>query len=112
MIIWKGYGFLVLVITVAIGALLSLLFSSMGSSEDTGAAVGAIISGLTIWFVGKKMNAPDKARTFIDKESGQELNIKPNHSLFFIKMQYWAFIIGGIGLIMLFGILFNGKSPF
>src|SRR5438105_3149025 len=105
MIIWKGYGFLVLVIALAIGAVFSLIFSGIGFTEDLGAAVGAVISGVTIWFVGLRFNAPEKARVLIDKQTGQEFTVKPVHSLFFIKMQYWAFIVGGIGLVMLIGIL-------
>jgi membrane protein YqaA with SNARE-associated domain len=77
-----------------------------------GAAIGAILSGIAIWFIGNKFNSPAKSRTFIDKESGQEVIVKPDHSLFFIKMQYWAFIVSGFGVIMLIGILVNGRSPF
>ena len=111
MIIWKGYGFLVLVIAVVIGAIVSLLFGKIGSTEDMG-AIGAIISAGVIWFVGNKLNDPTKDRTMIDKQTGQEVVLKPNHSLFFIKMQYWAFIVGGIGIIMLVDILIHGKSSF
>ena len=110
MIIWKGYGFLVLIIAVAIGATLSLIFSNLGSTEDLGAGIGAIISAGVIWIVGKKLNSPTKSRTLIDKQTGQEIIVKPDHSLFFIKMQYWAFIVGSIGIIMVIGILTNGKS--
>ena len=112
MIIWKGYGILVLVISFALCALLNLVFSSMGLMEDIGVAVGALISGISIWFVGNKFNATEKTKTLIDKQTGQEFTLKPDHSLFFIKMQYWAFIIGGLGLIMLIGIFVNGTSAF
>ena len=112
MIIWKGYGFLVLVIAVAVGAIVSLLFGKIGSTEDMGAAIGAIISAAVIWVVGNKLNDAIKDRTMIDKQTGQEVVFKQNHSLFFIKMQYWAFIVGGIGIIMLVDILIHGKSSF
>ena len=112
MIIWKGYGFLVLIIAVAVGAVVSLIFGAVGSTEDIGAGVGAIISAGIIWIIGNKLNSETKSRTMVDKQTGQEIVFKPNHSLFFIKMQYWAFIVGGIGIIMLIGILINGKSPF
>src|SRR6478752_1735570 len=99
MIIWKGFGILALIIAVAIGAFVSFIFGKMGSSEDLGAAVGALISAGIIWVVGNKLNAPEKSRVFVDKQSGREIVVKPNHSLFFIRMQYWAFIVGGIGII-------------
>jgi hypothetical protein len=112
MIIWKGYGILVLVIAVAIGAIGSLIFGKIGSTEDMGAAVGAIISGIIIWIVGNKLNSPAKDKVMIDKQTGQEVVLKPNHSFLFIKMQYWAFIVGAIGLIMIIDILIHGKSSF
>ena len=112
MIIWKGYGFLVLVIAVVIGAIVSLIFRKIGSTEDMGAGVGAIISGIVIWFVGNKLNAPAKDRAMIDKQTGQEVILKPNHSFLFIKMQFWAFIVGAIGVIMIIDILIHGKSSF
>jgi hypothetical protein len=55
-------------------------------------------------------NQPLKATVMIDKQTGREVKIKPNHSLFFIKMQYSAFIIAGIGIVMLCDILIHGKS--
>ena len=112
MIIWKGYGFLVLLITIAIGAVISLIFIGLGSTEDWGAAVGAIISGGVIWVVGNKLNSEEKNRIFIDKQTGQEILVKPEHSLFFLKMQYWAFIVSGFGLIMLIDVIIHGKSSF
>ncbi len=112
MIIWKGYGFLVLVISIAIGAIVSLIFANIGSTEDIGAGVGALISGGVIWIVGNKLNASSKNKIFIDKQTGQEILVKPDHSMFFIKMQYWAFIIGGIGIIMLIDIVVYGKLTF
>ena len=113
MIFWKGYGILVLVIAVAIGATVSFIFSKIGSTEDMGAAIGAIISGIVIWFVGNKFNASEKSRTMIDKQTGREFIIKPDHTLFFIKMQYWAFIVSGFGIIMLIDVLIHhGKLSF
>ena len=112
MIIWKGYGFLVLVIAIAIGAIVSLLFANIGSTEDIRAGVGALISGGVIWVVGSRLNASSKKRVFIDKQTGREVLVKPDHSLFFLKMQYWAFIVAGIGVIILIDILIHGKLTF
>lgn len=109
MIIWKGYGFLVLVIAVAISAIVSVIFGKMGSTENMGAAIGALIAAGVIWFMGNKLNSPAKSRTMVDKQTGQEVVFAPSHSLFFIKMQYWAFIVGAIGVLMLVSALNHGK---
>jgi hypothetical protein len=105
MIIWKGYGILVLVITFVIGWPTSYIFGKLGYKEDTGAAIGAIIAGVAIWFVGKKLNAPDNNKVILDKLTGQQIPYKQTHSMFYIPMQYWAFIISGIGLIGLITML-------
>jgi hypothetical protein len=112
MIFWKGYGILTLVIAIVVGGISSVVFSKVGSTEEMGAGVGAIISAIIIWFIGNKFNSAKNERIFIDKQTGREVIVKPNHSLFFIKMQYWAFIIGIIGLITVIGIIITGKSPF
>jgi len=112
MIFWKGYGFLVLVIALVIGATVSFIFGKIGSTEDIGAAIGAIISAFVIWIAGNKLNSPTKDKIMIDKQTAKEVIFKADNSLFFIKMQYWAFIVGGIGLIMLIDILIHGKSSF
>jgi low temperature requirement protein LtrA len=88
MIFWKGYGYLVLVIAVVIGAVAAFIFSKSGSIEDLGAAVGAILSGVVIWVVSSRLNSTTKERTIVDKKTGKEVILKPNNSLLFIKMQY------------------------
>ncbi|HEX2606543.1 MAG TPA: hypothetical protein VHK91_04150 [Flavisolibacter sp.] len=113
MIIWKGMGFLVLVVAVAVGALMSLLFeSAFHINRDWGAATGALVSAGIIWYMGRYFNAPSRDKVLIDKATGQEVVLKPDHSLFFIKMQYWAFIIGGIGVVMLIDLCIHGKQSF
>ena len=110
MIFWKGYGVLALVIAVVIGAIMSLLVKWIfGVNEDYGACAGTFISAIVIWIVGRKLNDPAKNRVMIDKATGREILFKPDHSLFFIKMQYWAFIVAGIGVIMLIQLIKNEK---
>ncbi|RYY25634.1 MAG: hypothetical protein EOP41_05075 [Sphingobacteriaceae bacterium] len=99
-IIWRGYGFLVPIITIVTGALVTVLFHIVSkSSEPWGISVGSFVAAAIIWFWGKKLNDPAKNKILVDKATGQELILKPNHSLFFIKMQYWAFVIGGLGMV-------------
>ena len=45
----------------------------------------------------------------IDKASGQEFLFKPDHSLFFIKMQYWAFLFGAVAVFLLLGAILAPK---
>jgi len=60
-----------------------------------------IFSALAVWLVGDKFNSLLKNRVLLGQQTRAEVVLKPDHSLFFIKMQYWAFILGAFGLFML-----------
>jgi carbamoylphosphate synthase small subunit len=87
--IWRGYGFLVPIIAMAVIALSSFIFNTLLKTAPlVGMSIGALAAATAIWFVGKKFNDPAKNRVMVDKATGQEYIISQNHSLFFIKMQY------------------------
>jgi len=108
--IWKGYGFLVPIITIALVGFTSVLFSSVfTTTQPYGVCIGALAAAVAIWYAGNSFNSPAKDRVMIDKATGQEWIIKPDHSLFFIKMQYWAYIVGAIGVFLLIALLISSK---
>ena len=98
MIVWSGKGFLS--VLVLVGSF--VLFANILPKEqgDYAFVLTFFTAGLFSWFMGKKWNEQN-ARTVIDKASGQEFLIKENHSLFWIKLQYWGLIFGAFGLIIL-----------
>ena len=98
MIVWSGKGFIsVLVLIVSLLLLVNVLPKDQG---DYAFVFAFFVAGAFSWFMGKKWNE-EEAKTFIDKATGQEIILKPNHSLFWIKLQYWGFIFGAFGLIIL-----------
>lgn len=98
MIVWSGRGILsVLVLVVSFVLFTSILPQELG---DYGIVVGFFATGAFSWFMGKKWNEAD-GRTMIDKASGQEVHLTPNHSLFWIKMQYWGPVFGILGIVIL-----------
>jgi hypothetical protein len=98
MIVWSGKGFLAVVILVLSFALFANVFPK--EQEDYAFVVAFFIAGAFSWFMGKKWNH-ENARTVIDKATGQEIVLKENHSLFWIKLQYWGIIFSAFGLIIL-----------
>ncbi len=111
MLIWRGYGILVAVITIVIGALFSLGFENFfGIHRDWGVVAGLFVSGIIVWFAGKKVNDPSRGKLVVEKETGKEILLIEEHSMFFIKMQYWAFILGTAGIIMTISLIRNGHS--
>ena len=88
--VWTGRGFLVPIIAFA-----SLLLLQLGVDAAFGddyykqnewpkyAAI--VLAAVACWFVGRMLN----------KGEG-----KAAHTLFFVPMQYWAFLILALGLIL------------
>ncbi|WP_342648602.1 hypothetical protein [Mucilaginibacter sp. CSA2-8R] len=108
-ILWRGYGFLVPVIAFVVIALSSFLINTVLKANPlVGMSIGALAAAAAIWFAGQKFNNPAKNRVMVDKATGQEFIISQNHSLFFIKMQYWAIPLAILGLILLVTLL-TGK---
>lgn len=108
-IIWRGYGFLVPIITIVVVGLVSVVTGAIFNHVPLlGMCLGTLAAAAAVWFVGNKLNNPAKARVMIDKQTGQEFLLKQNHSLFFIKMQYWAYPIALIGIVLLFTLI-TGK---
>ena len=98
MIVWSGRGFLsVLILVVVLFGLTSILPKEQ---NNLAYAISLFVTGIFSWFMGKKWNESNQ-RTMVDKNTGQEITLKPNHSLFWIKMQYWGIIFGVLGVVML-----------
>lgn len=98
MIVWSGKGFLSVLVLVVTFVLLTMVLPK--GQGDIAVIVGFFVAAAFSWFMGKKLNE-EEGRTMIDKATGQEIEVKPNHSLFWIKMQYWGFIFGIFGVVIL-----------
>jgi hypothetical protein len=92
MIVWRGWGFLAFVIPLGLGIL-----AEQGGKAVSGDGAGWYFqsgfgAGLAIvWFLGRWLNnKPEKI--LIDPETGEQVVLRGGHSLFWIPMQYWAFI--------------------
>ena len=99
MIVWSGKGFLAVIVLVISFALFSNVFPK--EQADYAFVLAFFIAGAFSWFMGKKWN-DENARTVVDKATGQEIVLKGNHSLFWIKLQYWGIIFSVFGLVILF----------
>ena len=105
-VIWKGAGGLVLIFGIVAALLTNVVTSSAFNQNNYFAdhawaqAMSLWMAGTACWFLGRYLNSKS-GRVLIDKATGQEITIKPDHSLFFIKLEYWGPILFGIGLFVL-----------
>lgn len=105
MIIWRGWGILVVLI-VGLFELIgyTLIVEPLGLDTKSTSAdiIGYLLflpAAVVIWFVGKYLNGKSK-RVVIDKETGQEITLPVAHSLFFVRMEYWAIIFAALSIIL------------
>lgn len=98
MVVWSGRGVLsIIVLVVVFGLSVSILPTE---SQDWSFVITSLVTGVFSWIFGKKWNEKE-GQTVIDKATGQEMILKPNHSLFWIKMQYWGIIFGVLSIVFL-----------
>ena len=105
MIIWKGYGFAVVLFAI-LGLIIGGILSDMlGTSGSWPFALGLFVGAGTNHFVATKLDTDE--RTLVDPETGQTVVLKRGDSLFWVPMKYWTYVIGGLGVLMLFA---SGQS--
>jgi hypothetical protein len=95
MIIWSGWGILVLVFAV-VGLLIGIpLSSAITADPDMGMAISIICAGLTMGlgsFLFARQMEKGTGRVFIDEQTGQRVVMgRSAGSLFFVPVRYWAY---------------------
>jgi hypothetical protein len=98
MIVWSGKGGLSVAVLIVVLFPCILIFPK--EQSDYGFVIALFIAGIFSWIFGNKWNNQN-GRTVIDEKTGQRFILKSNHTLFWIKMQYWGIIFGLIGIIIL-----------
>lgn len=93
MLVWRGFGFVVPIIYLLITVAIRESSRAVVANDNLALAFGIALSAVSVWFVGKKINNPDKAKRVIDAENGEEILLMSTHTLFWIKVEYWAFIV-------------------
>ena len=93
MIIWKGLGFVVVLI----------FFACMYCMDSLGwpKSIVLILGGGLVAALGLYLDKLP-GREMIDKATGEEFVLKPSHSLFFIPVIYWAAVFAVFGIYYIF----------
>ena len=107
MIIWKGWGILVVIITAAfVFGVDFITGAAFGNSNyyaihNWPEGVAFLLSGIAVYFVGLYFNNKP-GRVMIDKATGREIVLRRVHSMFFIPMEYWGIILAVGGIVLFF----------
>jgi hypothetical protein len=105
MLIWTGWGIVALPVFAlgalggtSIGVALGLGAGDMATGADTniGTAVGFALASVGVWFLGRRLNRP---RDGFDQRTGQPMQVRNQHRLFFVPIQYLG-PLGGVGAVI------------
>ena len=61
--------------------------------------ISLIVAAALCWFIGQRL-ANSRTRNLVDMDTGVEVTVRPDHSLFFIKMHWWGPILLVIGVTL------------
>ena len=101
MIVWTGFGFLV-VVFAGVGIALGAALGATGLPEGVAIGSGLLLGAIGNWFAGRALNDPARGREMIDAKTGQRILLRSSHTLFWIPMQWFSvlMVLGGIGAIL------------
>jgi hypothetical protein len=107
MIIWNGAGFIVAVITFTSMVLTEQFVENLYQDDKYyqhhgwPKLVAFVAAALVVYPIGRYLNATE-GRVLVDPATGERVVIKSDHSLFFINVQTWPFVLVLLGFVFLF----------
>ena len=116
MIIWSGWGFLVLafaaigVIAATAGAeaITNVLHLAQPLEPAIALGTGLLLAAAQIFCFTKWREGSGETRTFIDQATGQRIEVRPTAgSLFFIPMRYWTWIALALAGVTALSTIYN-----
>jgi hypothetical protein len=108
MLMWRGYGILVVVLTV-----IGYAVGKLGAEKIWGVPIpaayrpgselfGMLLAAVMVYGLHLAIEAKNKSRVLVDRETGQEIVFKKKHDLFFIPIKFWSFAIALLGVVFYF----------
>lgn len=105
-LVWQGLGAFALAIPFLMVVVAFLAVTAIFGAE-TASRFGAAVSGAALlassailWTMAKRL-AARPVRTLVDKETGEEVVLREQHTMFWIPIRYWAIFYAGLGAIVL-----------
>ena len=100
--VWSRWGILVVLYGLAallIGGVIGNA-TGLGPRQLIPIGICELLAAIAVWFTGVRLNR-DADRRLLDPKTGREVVVRRRHTLFWIPMQYWAPVLGLIGVIVL-----------
>src|SRR5215470_12719480 len=111
MLIWRGKGILVFLITVlgiAIGNLLLTFPSSHGwvgltpqKMPPFAVGIGLLIAAPCNFYFARYLDDPSKHQVLVDPRTNQTYLFRDRSSFMFIPVRYWTYVMAVLGVLLL-----------
>lgn len=106
MLVWQGWGIMVALIPVVFVLLMELFVNSpLGSTipdaNNWGTPLAFILSAIPIYLLGHKLNSKP-GRMVVDQETQEMIELKTNHTFFWVSLESWSFVIIAISVWMFY----------
>jgi hypothetical protein len=101
-LIWRGWGIVVVGIALAwtcVAIVVGEVIHADRAGSTASAALCLIPAGVMTWFVGRRMNRAT-TRLLIDPVTGGEVRVRREHSLFFLRVEWWGPIMVVVGAVV------------
>ena len=97
MVIWTGWGLLVLVFVVIGAGTGELLANLAQTDQNWPMGIGTLLAAGMNYSAAKMLES--EGEILIDPETGEEVLLKSSHSLFFIPIKYWTYVFGALAVL-------------
>lgn len=103
-LVWRGNGVLCAFIPLGLMIVMAMLTNAVlgphtTEQSNSWEALALFASAPILWFLGKRWNEVP-GRVLVDPTTGQQVILRRQHSMFFIKMQYWGIICLALGVVV------------
>jgi hypothetical protein len=105
-LVWQGLGAFALAIPLLliVGVYLAVyvVFGADAAARfgTAGSGLALLASAAILWKMAQRL-AARPTRVLIDKETGEEITLREQHTMFWIPLRYWAILDAILGVIVL-----------
>ena len=108
MLIWRGYGILVAILTivayVVAAAVAEHAWGTPLTPDHRGVVGlgGMLLAAALVYGLHLALARTSQPRVVIDKATGREITLVAKHDFFFIPVRFWAIILVALGVMFFF----------
>ena len=96
MVVWSGFGWVVAVLAIACLLIGNVILGDSWSGNTWAQAGAMLVTALLTFGFDRFFLAKRADRTLMNKETGEDVVLRKNDSLFFIPVRFWPFVLVAI----------------